>query len=85
MLGGAIGRRVSAGRLGERLGPQPGQDRSAAWSQLAAELPAWPSGSRGGIHVKVTAGLEHVCAETGSAMSPSSAAVWNADQMPGLA
>ena len=43
-----MGRRVSVGRLGERLG----QDRSAVWS----ELPSCPSGSRDGIHVKVTAG-----------------------------
>jgi hypothetical protein len=42
-LGGAVGHRLSAGRLGERLGRlglRPGQDRSVAWFQPTAELPA---------------------------------------------
>ena len=49
-LDGAVGRRVSAGRLGERLGRlglRPGQDRSPALFQLAgrAARPAsWPAG-----------------------------------------
>ncbi len=49
-LDGAVGRRVSAGRLGERpgrLGLRPGQDRSPAWFQLAAGLPARPPGPPG--------------------------------------
>jgi hypothetical protein len=42
-LDSAVGRRVSAGRLGEqlgRLGLWPGQDRSVAWFQPTADLPA---------------------------------------------
>jgi hypothetical protein len=42
-LDSAVGRRVSAGRLGEqlgRLGLWPVQDRSVAWFQPTAELPA---------------------------------------------
>ncbi len=64
-LDGAVGRRVSADRLGERpgrLGLRPGQDRSPAWFHLVAELPARPPGRLPGIHVKVTAAWLHVFA-----------------------
>jgi hypothetical protein len=36
-------------------------------------------------HVKVTDAWPHVCAGIRPAMPPTSAAVWNTDQMPGLA
>jgi len=40
----------------------PGQDRSTAWFQLAAELPAGLLVRRPGIHVKVTVAWPHVFA-----------------------
>ena len=64
-LDGAAGRRVGArglgGRLG-RLGLRPRQDRSTAWFQLAAGLPAGQLARLPGIRVKVTAGWPDVCA-----------------------
>jgi hypothetical protein len=80
MLDGTVGRRFRVGGCSVGLAcclarPLDGMVR------LAADLLACLRG----IHVKVTAAWPHVCAGAGPAMPPSSAAVWNTDQLPGLA
>ncbi|MGH3257284.1 MAG: hypothetical protein ACRDOU_18130 [Streptosporangiaceae bacterium] len=60
--GGRPGRPVSAGHLGQRLkdlGIQPGQARSAALLQLAAELPAALLARMLGIHIDVAVAWQH--------------------------
>jgi len=74
------------GGLGERLGRlglRPGQDRSPAWFQLAAGLPADLLARLPGVHVKVTVAWPNVYAGDRASYA-AGVAGWNTDQMPRL-
>ncbi|MBV9450713.1 MAG: hypothetical protein JO345_32965 [Streptosporangiaceae bacterium] len=63
--GGQPGRPISASHLGQRLkdlGIQPGQARSTALFQLAAELPAALLARMLGIHIDVAVAWQHASA-----------------------
>lgn len=63
--GGQPGRPINAGHLGQRLkdlGIQPGQARSTALLQLAAELPAALLARMLGIHISVAVAWQHASA-----------------------
>jgi hypothetical protein len=90
--GGQPGRPVSASHLGQRLkdlGIRPGQARSTALFQLAAELPAALLARMLGIHIDVAVAWQHAAAgdwmtyaaEVGRRSSQDSPAVPSSDEI----